>query len=193
MQEGHRVLDACCAPGGKTTHILECASNLKELVAVDLEPSRMSRVKDNLSRLKLSATLKVADVGALESWWDGVQFDRILLDAPCSATGVIRKHPDIKLLRRESDIHALTTLQLQLLRTLWTALAPGGKLVYATCSILPEENVDVVEHFLQEEASATAQIVPVSCGIAQSTGRQLWPQVDGHDGFYYAVLVKTPQ
>src|SRR5690606_35509852 len=134
--------------GGKTCHMLEREPALDEVVALDVEAARMARVESNLQRLELTATLKVADAARLVDWWDQVTFDRILLDAPCSATGVIRRHPDIKLLRRANDVDKLAGLQCQLLRELWQTLKPGGLLVYATCSVLPQENEAIVASFL---------------------------------------------
>ena len=186
-----RVLDACCAPGGKTCHILETEAQLQHVIAVDLEASRMLRVTENLHRLHLSAELKVADVGALSDWWDGQLFDRILLDAPCSATGVIRRHPDIKLLRRDDDLAKLASLQASLLKTLWSTLAPGGVLVYATCSILPEENEQVISDFISRNLDANLDILDVTWGQARSAGRQLFPNPQANDGFYYARLRKA--
>lgn len=195
LQPGQRVLDACCAPGGKTGHMLELsarlASPLREVVALDLEARRLARVRENLQRLQLQATLVCSDALALEQWWDGQPFDRILLDAPCSATGVIRRHPDIKLLRNAEDIAKLAALQLQLLQALWTTLKPGGRLVYATCSVLPTENTRVVEQFVAQQVDARHDPITAPWGIAQPCGRQLLPQIQGHDGFYYACLTKT--
>lgn len=190
LKPGQRVLDACCAPGGKTCHILELQPQLSELVALDLEPARLERVRDNLQRLQLSATLKAADGRALDSWWDGQPFQRILLDAPCSATGVIRRHPDIKLTRQPEDIAALATLQGELLDQLWQTLEVGGILVYATCSVLPEENTRVIEAFLQRQSGARQLPISAEYGLEQPCGRQLLPQPDGHDGFYLAKLMK---
>ncbi|MEH6388051.1 16S rRNA (cytosine(967)-C(5))-methyltransferase RsmB [Pseudomonas profundi] len=187
---GDRVLDACCAPGGKTCHTLEQQPALSELVALDLEPSRLARVQENLDRLGLTATLKAADARDLDAWWDGIPFNRILLDAPCSATGVIRRHPDIKLARQPADISELATLQGSLLDAMWQTLEVGGILVYATCSVLPEENTRVVEAFLQREPSARELSIAVDYGEPQPCGRQLLPQPNGHDGFYLAKLVK---
>jgi 16S rRNA (cytosine967-C5)-methyltransferase len=150
----------------------------------------MGRVRDNLARLGLTATLKVADAARLEDWWDGRPFDRILLDAPCSATGVIRRHPDIKLLRRPDDIDKLAALQQQLLRALWSCLKPGGLLLYATCSILPKENEAQVAGFVAETADAQPQPLDVPWGLPLEIGRQLFPSPGGHDGFYYALLRK---
>ena len=189
LQPGQRVLDACCAPGGKSCHMLEQQPNL-ELVALDIEAGRLQRVRQNLDRLQLNAQLVAADAGDPGSWWDGKPFDRILLDAPCSATGVIRRHPDIKVLRRQRDIAKLATVQGQLLRELWPLLKPGGRLVYATCSVLPQENNDTVTVFA--ETQPDAQVLPLEAdwGVATATGRQLFPRLGGHDGFYYAVLRK---
>ena len=191
LKPGQRVLDACCAPGGKTCHILVLQPQLSELVALDLEPARLERVRDNLQRLQLSATLKAADGRALDSWWDGQPFQRILLDAPCSATGVIRRHPDIKLTRQPEDIAALATLQGELLDQLWQTLEVGGILVYATCSVLPEENTRVIEAFLQRQSGARQLPISAGYGLDQPCGRQLLPQTDGHDGFYLAKLMKV--
>ncbi|MGR9012474.1 MAG: 16S rRNA (cytosine(967)-C(5))-methyltransferase RsmB, partial [Gammaproteobacteria bacterium] len=140
VKPGHRVLDVCAAPGGKTAHILETQPQLTELVAVDIDESRLQRVSENMQRLNLQAKLVVGDAANPESWWDGKPFDRILLDAPCSALGVIRRHPDIKLLRRAEDIGQLQALQQSILQAVWPLLAPGGQLLYATCSILKQEN-----------------------------------------------------
>lgn len=185
-----RVLDACCAPGGKAAHILECDPHIGELVCLDIDEVRMQRVKDNLSRLGHSATLKVGDASRVEDWWDGRHFDGILLDAPCSASGVIRRHPDIKLLRQSADLAKLAELQARILRAVWQTLAPGGMLVYATCSIFPQENELVVQNFIQERDDALHDAIAANWGEERSFGRQLLPQKDGHDGFYYARLIK---
>ncbi|TVP89283.1 MAG: 16S rRNA (cytosine(967)-C(5))-methyltransferase RsmB [Pseudomonadaceae bacterium] len=190
LQPGQRVLDACCAPGGKTGQIAELQPELKHLLALDLEPARLQRVADNLQRLGLTAELKAADGRDLDTWWDGQAFDRILLDAPCSATGVIRRHPDIKLTRKPDDIAALASLQGELLDRLWQTLAVGGILVYATCSVLPEENREVIAAFLRRQSGARELSIALSAGIADQHGRQLFPQENGHDGFYLAKLVK---
>lgn len=190
VKSGYRVLDACCAPGGKTCHIAETCIDLSALVAIDCEEERLPRVRENLARLKLKATLVHAEAQKLDSWWDGVFFDRILLDAPCSATGVIRRHPDIKLLRRQEDIAALTNLQQTLMQNLWNTLAPGGVMVYATCSVLPEENEKQVEQFVQIQADAIHLPIDASWGVARPHGRQLFPSAGGHDGFYYARIQK---
>lgn len=190
LQPGQRVLDACCAPGGKTCHILELQPGLQEVVALDLEPARLERVRDNLQRLGLSATLKAADGRNLDAWWDGQPFDRILLDAPCSATGVIRRHPDIKLTRQPDDIVALAALQRELLDQVWRTLAVGGILVYATCSVLPQEDTQVIDAFLARQSGARQLPIAGPYGLEQPCGRQLLPQPDGHDGFYLAKLLK---
>lgn len=190
LAPGQRVLDACCAPGGKTCHLLERQPDLSELLAIDLEPRRLSRVHDNLTRLGLQAKLLAADASDRERWWDGHSFQRILLDAPCSATGVIRRHPDIKQTRQAADISALAELQNRLLDALWPTLAVGGILLYATCSVLPEENREVIGAFLARTPSARELTISGPFGIAQSHGRQLLPKANGHDGFYYAKLIK---
>ena len=160
-------------------------------MALDLEPARLERVRDNLQRLGLEATLKAADGRDLDAWWDGQPFDRILLDAPCSATGVIRRHPDIKLTRQPDDIAALAALQGELLDQVWRTLAVGGILVYATCSVLPQENTQVIEAFLARQSGARQLPVTGSYGLEQPGGRQLLPQPNGHDGFYLAKLLKV--
>ena len=190
LAPGQRVLDACCAPGGKTCHLLEAEPKLAHVLGVDLEAKRLVRVRENLARLGLEAELIAADGRDLASWWDGQPFQRILLDAPCSATGVIRRHPDIKLTRQASDITALATLQGELLDALWTTLEVGGILLYATCSVLPEENSDNIGAFLARTPGARELDIDGEFGLKQAHGRQLLPQVDGHDGFYYAKLIK---
>ncbi|MDH1264871.1 16S rRNA (cytosine(967)-C(5))-methyltransferase RsmB [Pseudomonas sp. GD03944] len=190
LAPGQRVLDACCAPGGKTCHLLEAEPALAHVVAVDLEEKRLLRVRDNLQRLNMDAELIAADARAVDEWWDGQAFQRILLDAPCSATGVIRRHPDIKLTRQPEDITALAQLQGEMLDALWPTLAVGGMLVYATCSTLPTENTEVIEAFLARTPGARELAIAGPFGLPQPHGRQLLAQVDGHDGFYYAKLIK---
>lgn len=188
---GDRVLDACAAPGGKTCHVLELQPELAELVAVDSSGERLERVRENLTRLGLSAELEVADVARPQDWWDGRPFDRILLDVPCSATGVIRRHPDVKLLRRPDDIAALTMRQRAMLDAVWPLLAPGGRLVYASCSALREENMDVVESFLGE-ATTSRDVTPRFGPFASArTGLAIRAGAAGMDGFYYACLEKA--
>ncbi|MEB0046122.1 MULTISPECIES: 16S rRNA (cytosine(967)-C(5))-methyltransferase RsmB [unclassified Pseudomonas] len=190
LAPGQRVLDACCAPGGKTCHILEAEPALAGVVAVDLEAKRLVRVRENLARLGLSAELIAADGRDTATWWDGKPFQRILLDAPCSATGVIRRHPDIKLTRQPDDIAALAVLQGELLDALWITLEVGGILLYATCSTLPTENTEVIAAFLARTPGARELDIAIQAGIKQAHGRQLLAQEGGHDGFYYAKLIK---
>jgi len=189
-QPGERILDACAAPGGKAAHVLERQPQLVELVALDHDASRLERVEQNLERLQLSATVVCADASQPDQWWDGQLFDRIMLDAPCSATGVIRRHPDIKLLRRASDIDQLVTLQGQILSALWPLLKPGGMLLYVTCSVLPQENVRQIQRFCAEQADAEHLPIDAEWGVAQAFGRQILPGQAGMDGFYYASLRK---
>ncbi|MBB6520166.1 16S rRNA (cytosine(967)-C(5))-methyltransferase RsmB [Pseudoteredinibacter isoporae] len=192
LADDQHILDACCAPGGKTGHILELAKN-PSLTAVDTEAKRLKRVEENLARLGFSATLRCADASDTEQWFDGKRFDRILLDAPCSATGVIRRHPDIKLLRKPQNIDELCEIQKRLLENLWPLLKPGGILLYATCSVLPEENDAQITQFLAHHADAEEYTIDAPWGVAGAHGRQLFPQANGHDGFYYARLQKNEQ
>lgn len=188
-QSGMRVLDACAAPGGKTGHILELNKEI-ELYALDVDKKRLQRVNDNLQRLGLSARLISADATST-NWWDGTPFDRILLDAPCSATGVIRRHPDIKLLREPADIPRLVALQAAILENLWSMLPPGGMLVYATCSVLPQENAGQLANFLANHEDAREQPIVADWGCAAEVGRQILPNQDGMDGFFYACIEKV--
>jgi 16S rRNA (cytosine967-C5)-methyltransferase len=196
-QPGMRVLDACAAPGGKTGHLLEHTPDLVELVAVDIDAQRVGRIEENLRRLGRTARLVVADIRQPAGFWDGKPFDRILLDAPCSSTGVIRRHPDIKLLRRTDDIQVLAAAQLEILRAAFGLLAVGGRLLYSTCSVLPDENQGVVERFLESEPAACAVACPAGARLApgaleRRTGVQLLPGAQaGTDGFYYACVEKT--
>ncbi|MDP2126869.1 MAG: 16S rRNA (cytosine(967)-C(5))-methyltransferase RsmB [Pseudohongiella sp.] len=190
---GQRILDACAAPGGKTCHILETEPEPAEVVALDIELRRLERLHENLHRLALDSE-RVAVVGAdatqTHSWWDGRSFDRVLLDAPCSATGIIRRQPDIKLLRQPTDITRLTELQSRLLDSLWTCLKPGGVMVYSTCSILPAENTEQISAFLTRTPDAVAIPITADWGIACEQGRQILPTDHGPDGFYFACLQK---
>jgi 16S rRNA (cytosine967-C5)-methyltransferase len=190
---GERVLDACAAPGGKTAHILERQPAVGTLVAVDQDAGRLQRVRDNLDRLGLTAALVCADAAAPETWWDGQPFDRILLDAPCSGTGVIRRHPDIKRLRRPADIAALVVQQERLLEAAWRMLRPGGMLLYSTCSIMPEENDGQIGRFLARHPEAGQCPLRAEWGRALSVGRQILPGEEGMDGFYYACLDRSAQ
>ena len=174
---GQRILDACAAPGGKTAHLLEAAD--VELLALDLDVLRARRIDDNLRRLGLSATVKVGDCRAADQWWDGQPFDAILADVPCSASGVVRRHPDIKYLRRESDIRRFARTQAEILDQLWPVLRAGGKLLYATCSVFPEENGAQIDAFLVRQPDAR-----------RVSEEQLLPH-DDHDGFFYALLRKA--
>lgn len=187
-----RVLDACAAPGGKTCHILESEQSLTSCVSVDISPQRMEKIRENLSRLGLKAELQVADVSKVAQWWDGEQFDRILLDVPCSATGVIRRHPDIKLLRSAADIVTLVNTQQQILRALWPCLKPGGLLLYTSCSVLRQENEHGLAQFLRSVENAKYQGITADWGVECSLGRQLLPgKNNAPDGFFYCVLQKA--
>ncbi len=175
--DGEYVLDACAAPGGKSAHLLEMADI--DLVAIDVDAFRTKRIDENLERLGLKAEVKVADCAQTELWWDGKPFDAILADVPCSASGVVRRHPDIKLLRRESDILRFAKKQSAILDALWSLLKPGGRLLYATCSIFPEENAGQIDAFLVRQPDA-ARLV-----------EEKWLPQEDHDGFYYALLRKN--
>jgi len=183
LQDGLRVLDACAAPGGKTAHLLETADI--ELTALDVDVMRVAGIADNLQRLGLAATVKVADARALDTWWDGRAFDRILADVPCSASGVVRRHPDGKWLRRESDIASFAATQRAIADALWLTLVPGGKMLYATCSVFAEENARQVEAFLGRHADARQ----LRTEGATSSDAYCLPDAE-HDGFYYALLQK---
>jgi 16S rRNA (cytosine967-C5)-methyltransferase len=195
LTPGLRVLDACAAPGGKTALVAEREPNLQTLVAVDLDPQRLTRVQDNLARGRLAAEVIVNDASAPEAWWNGVPFDRILLDAPCSALGIIRRHPDIRLRKSPAEIDKLPLLQARLMTAAWRMLATGGRLVYATCTVTRSENRDVVTAFL--DGTPDARSVPAEnwagwpgFGEADGCGRQILPGEAGADGFYYAALIK---
>ncbi|WP_446470055.1 16S rRNA (cytosine(967)-C(5))-methyltransferase RsmB [Xenorhabdus stockiae] len=183
--DGEEILDLCAAPGGKTTHILEMAPNAKVL-AVDIDEQRIKRVEENLQRLNLNAVIKIGDGRFPHKWANGEQFDRILLDAPCSATGVIRRHPDIKWLRRNEDIDQLVTLQAEILDAIWPYLKKSGTLVYATCSILPDENSEQIKAFLKRNPDAKLS----ETGTQEIPGIQITPEITGGDGFFYARLTK---
>jgi len=194
LEEGQRVLDACAAPGGKTCHILERFPSTV-LTAVELNPARLQRVRENVERLgftnRQSVRLVAADVADTAGWWDGQPFDRILLDAPCSATGVIRRHPEIKWLRTPEQLAEVALLQGRLLKRLWPLLAPGGILVYATCSVLKCENFDPPEQFLSAHDDAVPLPIEAPWGLELGCGRQILPGEEGMDGFFYARLRKT--
>lgn len=197
-QKGDRVLDACAAPGGKTIHLLELENDI-DLLALDIEENRLHKVQENLDRTQLKAQLLTANAFEPSTWWDKKPFDRILLDAPCSASGVIRRHPDIKLLRKQDDIAKLVEDQAQILNALWPLLKSGGMLLYATCSVLAEENSLQIEHFLEQHSDANLQPINTSWGQQQTAGKQILPgdgSDDDHeggkgmDGFFYAIIQK---
>lgn len=181
LADGQRVLDACAAPGGKSAHILESAA--VELTALDVDPLRCQRIARTLDRLGLRAEIRAADCRRLEDWWDGVPFERILLDVPCTASGVVRRHPDVKWLRRASDVAGFARRQVEMLQALWRALLPGGKLLYATCSVFAQENDAVIDAFVSHAPRALR--IPLPDG-----GSPQWLPDTEHDGFYYALLHK---
>ena len=190
LSPGQRVLDACAAPGGKTAHLLESEPGLDCLVAVEQDARRLPLLHTTLERLKLACRVVHGDAASPEAWWDGRPFDRILLDAPCTASGVIRRHPDIKFHRRESDVETLAETQRNLLQSLWPLLARGGLLLYATCSILPQENQQQVLEFVESRSDAAPCPMESEWGQAAGPGRQILPGDHGMDGFYYALLAK---
>jgi len=202
-RSGEKVLDACAAPGGKTGHLLEFAAShqnanaILDLTAVELEPWRLEKIEANLERIGLMANLQCADASELSTWWDGKAFDKILLDAPCSATGVIRRNPDIKINRKPADIDELSAIQKHIIDQVWQTLKPSGYLLYATCSLMPEENEQQIAEFLATHDDAIE--VPLNTlnpdlqtewGVPAQHGRQLFPTLKGHDGFYYCLLKK---
>ena len=190
LGSGARVLDACAAPGGKTTQLLERAE--LDLLALDSDPQRLPRIQDSLQRLQLQAELRAADARETARWWDGRFFDAILIDAPCSASGIVRRHPDIRWLRRHDDLLALTRIQSELLWALWPLLRPGGHLVYATCSIFKTEGSQRIDAFLQRLPAGAASLDPASPGhllpVADNSGSTAAPALE--DGFFYARLFK---
>lgn len=189
-QKDDVVLDCCAAPGGKTCHILEQTPDIASMTAIDIEAGRLVRVEENLTRLGLKAKVIAADAANAKSWWQGQYFDRILLDVPCSGTGVIRRHPDIKWLRKATDIDALVVLQRQIIKEIWSLLKPGGTLLYATCSVLPQENHEQIAHFI--EHNDDAKLLPIeSIKQTNTIGWQILPGDNNMDGFYYAKLLKT--
>ena len=187
---GSRVLDACAAPGGKTAHLLEHGAGDVEVVALDDDPRRVADLERTLARLRLGAHVRSGDATEPDAWWDGKPFDRILLDAPCSGTGVIRRHPDVKVLRRPEDLDAMADRQRAMLRALWPLLARGGRLLYATCSVLSLENESIVEGFVAEQADAAVVRIAAAWGRPAGPGRQILPGEDAMDGFFYAALAK---
>ncbi|GAB3102520.1 16S rRNA (cytosine(967)-C(5))-methyltransferase RsmB [Lysobacter terrae] len=192
LPSGARVLDACAAPGGKSAHLLERDPALK-LVALDVDDKRLDRVRSTLARLGLpAAQLRSADASRLETWWDGTPLDAVLIDAPCSATGIVRRQPDVLLHRRESDVTPLLATQAHLLDALWSTLAPGGVLLYATCSVLKAENEGQVDAFLARTADARVDALDERFGRPSGAGRQRLPGEQDGDGFFYARLRKLP-
>ena len=189
LAAGMRVLDACAAPGGKTAHLLEREPSLR-LLALDVDARRLNRVRETLSRTHGVADFRVADASDVSAWWDGEPFDAVLLDAPCSATGIVRRQPDVLLHRTADDIVALAALQARLLDALWKTVKPGGVLLYATCSILKHENEHQVAAFLSRTPDARADLLDASYGHAAGPGRQRLPGEQGMDGFFYARLLK---
>jgi 16S rRNA (cytosine967-C5)-methyltransferase len=190
LEPGLRLLDACCAPGGKTGHILETEPKLAVCIALDVDAKRLSRVSENLSRLQLKATLLQGDGLKPESWWDGRPFERILLDAPCSATGVIRRHPDIRVLRTEDEINKVVALQFALLQSLWPLLARQGLLVYATCSVMSQENEQQILRFVEQQTDCQFATGNKPWGDFTGHGWQILPDEANGDGFFYSVLRK---
>ncbi|HEY3646259.1 MAG TPA: 16S rRNA (cytosine(967)-C(5))-methyltransferase RsmB [Gammaproteobacteria bacterium] len=186
--DGMRVLDACAAPGGKTCHLLE--RHALQMTAVELEARRAQRIRENLTRLKLDAQLKVADAAQVQSWWDGEPYQRILLDAPCSASGVVRRHPDVKFRRTPGEVVTAAGLQAKLLGALWPLLAPGGKLLYVTCSVFQRENAAQIAAFLAGHPDAAALPLHQGWGVTAGAGQQVLTGQGGMDGFYYACLEK---
>ncbi len=188
VQDGMRVLDACAAPGGKSTHLLELANI--DLLALDKDAERLTRVQENLQRLRLSAKLQVGDAAQPQDWWDGKAFQRILADVPCSASGVVRRHPDIKWLRRPADIAGFAQQQHDILHNLWSLLEVGGKFLYVSCSVFAQENQQVVDKFIRQQPDA--QLMPMLAIAGVSTHGQFLPDAQ-HDGFFYALLHKQAQ
>jgi 16S rRNA (cytosine967-C5)-methyltransferase len=188
-QPGQRVLDACAAPGGKSAHLIEKTPDI-ELTALDVDAERVPLIKSNLERLRLAAHVRQADAAEPETWWNGQPFDRILVDAPCSATGVIRRHPDIKLRRQRDDLDKLTAAQERLLERLWPLLRPGGKLLYATCSVLAQENERQIAAFVSRHDDATEHLLTHPAAERRAHGLQILPGRQTMDGFFYACLIK---
>jgi 16S rRNA (cytosine967-C5)-methyltransferase len=188
LHDGLRVLDACAAPGGKACHLLERADI--DLTALEFDAARAERIRQNLMRLRLNAKVMIGDAGAPKGWWNGRPFDRILIDAPCSATGVLRRRPDVRLHRRESDIAAMHAQQRRILSALWPLLAPGGRLVYITCSVLRAENEAILGRWLAAQPEAQALPFTLPVGQAAAIGWQILPGDGDLDGMYYAVVQK---
>jgi 16S rRNA (cytosine967-C5)-methyltransferase len=188
---GERILDACSAPGGKLAHLLESMPTLQEAVAIELESHRFKKLLSTLERIQLSATLIKNDARATDDWWDKQPFDRILIDAPCSASGVIRRHPDIKTLRTPEDVQNIAILQAEILNALWPLLKKGGKLLYITCSVFKAENDEQITAFINQHIDANSIPIQANWGKTTIHGRQILPGENAMDGFYYAQLQKT--
>ncbi len=185
------VLDACAAPGGKSSHILESQAKIKSLTVIEKDPNRAKRLSETLSRLDLHAITKVSDINDIEQWWDKELYDRILLDAPCSATGVIRRHPDIKILRTPEEVKSINTLQMQLLETLWQTLKPQGLLVYITCSIFKQENSELIKQFIDNNNDCVLKPIDTEWGKDTGYGKQILTGQHNMDGFFYSCLEKA--
>lgn len=190
LKPGQNVLDACAAPGGKSAHILETETNLKSLTCIEKDPNRTERLFETLQRLKLNAIIKTADINDLQNWWNKEKFDRILLDAPCSATGVIRRHPDIKFLRTKEEVNNINALQVELLKSLWKTLKSGGMLLYVTCSILKQENMDLIKQFINSNDDCELKPINAEWGLDTGYGYQIITGQNNMDGFFYACLKK---
>lgn len=190
LHPGQRVLDACAAPGGKAAHIIQAQPDLDELITVESEEKRLVYLEETRNRLGVDFKIIHNSACATEKWWDGKQFDRILIDAPCSATGVIRRHPDIKYIRKPGDIDFLCDLQHEMLKSLWPLLKQEGKLIYVTCSVLKDENDRQIQRFTSEFSDALVTQIDAAWGIDCELGRQILPGQNGMDGFYYAVISK---
>ncbi|MCZ6803348.1 MAG: 16S rRNA (cytosine(967)-C(5))-methyltransferase RsmB [Proteobacteria bacterium] len=191
LKSGHNVLDACAAPGGKSSHILESQPEIKSLTVIEKDPNRAKRLSDTLNRLNLHAIIKISDVNDIDCWWNKENFDRILLDAPCSATGTIRRHPDIKLLRTPEGVSNSSKLQMRLLTALWQTLKRNGLLLYVTCSILKQENSDLIKQFISANSDCLLKPIKAKWGIDTGYGRQILTGQDNMDGFFYACLEKA--
>jgi 16S rRNA (cytosine967-C5)-methyltransferase len=190
LKPEQNVLDACAAPGGKSAHILETQTKLKSLTCVEKDSARAIKLSETLQRLKLNAITKIADINDINNWWDKEMYDRILLDAPCSATGVIRRHPDIKLLRTEEEVDNINALQMTLMSTLWQTLKSGGLLLYVTCSILKQENSDLIQKFISKNDDCILKSIQAEWGVDTGYGRQILTGQDNMDGFFYSCLEK---
>ena len=190
-EQGESILDCCAAPGGKTCHIIELEPNISKTVALEIDEKRAIKIEENLVRLGHNADIVVGDASMPEKWWDGRLFDRVLLDAPCSATGIIRRHPDIKWLRKAKDIDVLVNLQKQILDAIWPLIKPGGTMLYVTCSVLPEENHLQIREFLSRTTNASLDDTFFNDSV-DKPGKQILPGNQQMDGFYYARLLKSP-